>query len=357
VIIDLGEVRTSASGFDVTDADIEPVLVGRTEIESAVLPGEVPARVGAQRGMRIASAERVEAPPVIRPAAAPEDHREQGLLLAGRPAATLGGTKALLANDPNPDRVAALLTAVVFPMIRDGDSVEIECTDGPNAAQDAIVEVVDRWDGETLTFTGLDRQSGELESRTVHVRARATPIGDAYLELAYESELILEGGAPVVVLDVGHRNSRLLLLDFQSGLLDLEILPHGGDSFLAFARRYAEERGWQAGSYIELLRQLEAGVEMLTFGGMSFVTRTFFTCPREELVKAIASSVARRLRAHVEGCGRWPAALLLTGGPAPTLAGDVGRRLTELGMPIEKVEVLARRGSLQLGAKFAWLRR
>ncbi|RME71404.1 MAG: hypothetical protein D6776_10295 [Planctomycetota bacterium] len=350
VVVDMGELRTRAEGFAVEPGGLQPV--GRLELESAVCPGDLPARAGARRGMDSVGG-RLEPPLVV---AHPE--RAEQLLLVGAPAATLGGYRALLAAEPTRERVEALLHAAIGPFVRPGDRVRLVVVDGPSAVADRLREGPARWRATPIELRVFEPWRAALGHCPITVTTHFLPAGEVFTELAYERAWIREGAPPVVVLDVGHKTSRLYIASFFEGLLDLEIIPHGGIRLLEHARRYAAQRGWQTGGDVALLRQLDAGTEMLTFGGMSFVTREFFVLPRQDLEKALCAGIAERLRRHMERGGAWPRALLVAGGGAESFAPAIGLRLAQRGLAIGEVRALrARPSPLIAGALGAVARR
>jgi hypothetical protein len=235
VLVDVGELRTRAEGYALRGGEVS--LLGRLELESAAGHGELPARAGARRGMDSAFGDRVEAPlVVVEPGRRAED---RAFLAVGKTAATLGGYPALLAGEATREKVEAVLHAVIFPYVRSGDRVHLVLVDGPTAVADRLREGPARWRATPLSICAFDGWRGELETRNVTVTTHFLPAGEVFTELVYESGWIEEEGAPAMVLDVGHRTSRLYTVDFMQGLLDLEIIAHGGVRLLEHARRYA----------------------------------------------------------------------------------------------------------------------
>src|SRR5205085_10043390 len=112
-----------------------------------------------------------------------------------------------------------------------------------------------------------------------------------------------------------------------------------GGSLPEHARRHARERRVEPHD-VPILRELRAGLEALTVGGLTFPVRRFFALPREELAKAIAAAAAERLRRHLERGGRWPGALLLAGGLAAPCAAEIAARLAERRLAIARTLVL-----------------
>jgi len=191
---------------------------------------------------------------------------------------------------------------------------------------------------------------GEL---SLDVRScRTVPLGDVLHAFASEQGRFV-GDRPVCALDLGHRSSRMFLLEPAAGVVDALSMPHGGCSFVEFARRYALERRLPPGPDAELLRQLDAGLDIMTFGGLTIPTRTFFDMPRRDLACAIVSDVGARLRRHVEMGGAWPGTLLVTGGPAREVAPEVSRQLRERRMAIEQVDVVPTRSTAAIAMPFA----
>ncbi|GIW71546.1 MAG: hypothetical protein KatS3mg102_1088 [Planctomycetota bacterium] len=352
ILLDVGELRTRAAGYDVTGGGLRPL--GYLVMESAAAPGELPARAGARRGLDAAVvAGRREPPPVI---GHPEGQAHAPLLV-GAPAATLGGYEATLAGGASAAKVLAVLHAALFPFVRTGDRVHLVLVDGPSAVADRLRSGPGRWQEQPVVLRGFEPASGELQPRAVRCNARTLAAGELFLELMCARGWLSEAGPPALVLDLGHRTSRLYLLEASQGLLDLEIIPHGGVRLLEHARRYAAQRGWQTGGDVALLRQLAQGTEMLSFGGMSFVTRQFFTSPLEDLAKALAAGLAERLRRHGERGGRWPGALLVAGGGARTLAPMIGERLAARRLGIAEVRPLEEHPCPQLAGALAMLER
>lgn len=322
VVVDVGALRTRAQAFDVGGGVCQ---LGTLEMESATLSGDVPALAPRQDlgGLRVAE------PAVMRT-------EDGSIVVIGAPAATLGGLNALLAGKATEERVELLLMAAIFPFVSAGDEVEVLVVDSPSVVSDLARSVVAAWQHLEVTLTGFDARRGELVSRAVVLNGTLVPAGSALVEFAIDRNWLAEAGPPLLICDIGHRSSRVYLLSFDGGLLDLDVYHQGGRSLIEYARRYAEERSWQTGGDVSLIRQLAAGTDMLSFGGLSFVTKKFFALPLAELEKTLVAGIASRLSKHIERGGRWPHAMMMTGGGADVLTEGVYRRLANRKLAIER---------------------
>ena len=271
-------------------------------------------------------------------AAAPRPDRS---LAAGREPLALAGDSALLAHSRTLEKLQALLASALFSLCEGGERLALALVADPGEKADRLAEIEELWDDESVALSGTDPAlPGARLTKRVSLCVRTICAGEAFLDQAIALGFLGEGGdraRAVIALDLGHRATRLYVLDADSGVTDLEILPHGGQSFLAHARRFAAERA-VAVDDARLLREIAAGGFALSLGGLTLPTRRLFELPREELEKALAAGIASRLRRIAESGGRIPSSLLLAPVAARALDGPrLARRLAERGFPLEQV--------------------
>jgi hypothetical protein len=330
LIIDAGDLRTRAAAY--TLPALEPA--GAIEIESAValLESTAPSLVPAYAAVDLAAGDPI--PPIT---------DEQGRPLAvGGAAADITGYGAFLAAGVDVGKLDAIVRALVFVLAEPGDHVEIALVGDPGGKADRLRELEAAWTASPeLSITAVDPTSGERETRAFTVAPRVVDAGAALFEVGFARGVLEPDGAPALILDLGHRSVRAYLLDPGQGTLDLEIVPHGGASYLEHARRIAAEAR-DRGRDVSLLRQLANGTDLLAFGATTRVTRKFFEEARRELAKAVAGGVASRLRRHLERGGRWPASLLVAGGLALPDGAEIVAELRARGCAFQKVRTLPR---------------
>jgi hypothetical protein len=257
-----------------------------------------------------------------------------GYCEVGAPAADRAGYEALLAARPATEKIAAIVRAAIFALARGGEKVRLVLVADPGEKADRLEEVAEGLEG-SRPVSAFARRGGPLETRRLAISTHLVPAGSALFAWAFERGALDPDGPPALALDLGHRATRLYLFDPASGVADEDVIPHGGESLLEHARRYARERGAEPND-VALLRELEAGLETITAGGLTFPARQFFALPREDLAKAIAGGAAERLRRHIERGGRWPRTLLFAGGLAGPCAEIVRARLGERGLLFER---------------------
>jgi hypothetical protein len=332
VIVDAGDLRTRAAAFALPG--LEPA--GALEIESAVAllesgPSLVPAYAG------------IDAPPETDPLPPIADPESRAPLAVGAAAADITGYGAFLAAGVDGRKLEILVRAVLFGLCDGGDRVELVLVADPGAKADRLHDLECGWieSGGEVAITAVDPTSSESEVKLLRVAPRALDAGAALFETAFARGALEPDGPPALILDAGHRSTRAYLVDPGQGILDLEIVPHGGASYLEHARRLSAEAR-DRGRDVSLLRQLARGTEMLQFGAFTRVTRKFFDEARRELAKAVACAVASRLRRHLEKGGRWPGALLLAGGLALPDGGEIVAELRARGCSFQRVRTLPR---------------
>ncbi|HVY62030.1 MAG TPA: hypothetical protein VHF22_10280, partial [Planctomycetota bacterium] len=349
VIVDPGDLRTRAAAFALPG--LEPA--GAIEVESAVsLLESAPSLLPAYAGLD-APGETDPLPPIA-------DPETRAPLAVGAAAADITGYSAFLAAGLDARKLETLVRAVLFALCEGGDRVELVLVADPGAKADRLHDLECGWiesaeppahgcEGDAagpggfteLAITAVDPTSSESEVKLLRVAPRMLDAGAALFEAAFARGALEPDGPPALVLDMGHRATRAYLLDPGQGILDLEIVPHGGASYLEHARRLSAEAR-DRGRDVSLLRQLARGTEMLQFGAFTRVTRKFFDEARRELAKAVASAVAARLRRHLEKGGRWPAALLIAGGLALPDGGEIVGELRARGCSFQRVRTLPR---------------
>jgi len=345
LIVDPGDLRTRAALYALPS--LAPLA--SVELESAVAlmdsgAGILPAYAGMDGGP-----ETAPVPPIADP--------ESGAPLAvGAAAADIVGYGAYLAGGCDARKLEALVRAALFLTCEERDRVDLAIVADPGLKSDRVADLCARWGaaGEVVV-TALDPTAGsglssESESRVYAARPRLLDAGAALLEFAFAEGHLEPDGAPALFLDMGHRSTRVYLLDPGAGVVDLDVLPHGGASYLEHARRMAAEAR-DRGRDVSLLRQLARGTEMLSFGSMTRVTRRFFEEARHELAKSVAGAVATRLRRHMERGAPWPRTLVVAGGLALPDGAEVVQELRARGFSFQRVRTLPRAPSpLLLGA-------
>lgn len=331
LIVDAGDLRTRAAAYALPG--LEPA--GSVEIESAVarLESADPSLVPAYAAVDLAAGDPI--PPITDP--------ETGTPLAvGGAAADVTGYAGFLAAGVDPKKLEALIRALVFALCAPGERVELVLVADPGAKADRLRDLECAWiERPEIEVTAVDPTSGERETRPFTILPRVVDAGAALFEVAFARGVLEPDGAPALVLDLGHRTVRAYLFDPGQGTLDLEIVPHGGASYLEHARRIAAEAR-DRGRDVSLLRQLANGTDLLAFGATTRVTRKFFEEARRELAKAVAGTVALRLRRHLERGARWPAALLIAGGLALPDGAEIIAELRARGCAFQKVRTLPR---------------
>lgn len=363
LIVDLGDLRTRAAAF--RGPGLEPG--GTLEVESAVAPldagggGGYLATGGGSFLPAYSGIGTTEAgdplPPILDPA-----HAEAGgggALAVGAAASDLAGYPALVAAGVEAHKLDAILRSLLFALCEPGERVDLLLVADPGAKADRLRDVECAWlERPDVAVTVLDPTDagGAAETRTFRVAPRVLDAGAALFETAFERGILEPDGPPALLLDGGHRATRAYLVDPGQGILDLEIVPHGGASYLEHARRIAAEAR-DRGRDVSLLRQLASGTDMLTFGATTRLTRRFFEEARRELSKAVAQSVAGRLRRHLERGGRWPAGLLLAGGLALPDGAEIVSELRARGCAFQRVRTLPRSPSALIEGALAAERR
>jgi hypothetical protein len=259
---------------------------------------------------------------------------EGGYVEVGEGAADRAGYEALVGARVTAEKLEAIARAAIFALAQGGDAVRLVLIADPGEKADRLDEVADSLEG-VRPISAIPRAGGAVETKRLAIEARCLPAGEALFEWAWKKGAFGPDEAPVVALDMGHRAARLYLLDPAAGLADGDVIPHGGESLLEHARRYARERGYSA-SDARLLREIRAGVETLTIGGLTFPARHFFALPKEDIGKAIAAAAATRLRRHLERGGRWPRAAIFAGGLAFACGDIVRAKLEERGLSFAK---------------------
>jgi hypothetical protein len=327
VIVDPGDTVTRAWALDPAQPGGAPVAI---EIESAA----------ASVYVRPSSCDPdVDAEPPAGPPPIVGMGEAGGFFEVGAAAADREGYGALLAARPTAEKLEALVRAVLFALAHGGDRVKLVLVADPGEKADRLEEVAESLAG-SRPITAVPRAGGPIETRRLAIEARTVAAGEALLERACAHGDIDERSGPALALDLGHRSTRLYLLDPTMGAVDHDLIPHGGESFIEHARRFAREKGVEPDE-VAILREARAGLEALTLGGLTFPVRRFFALPAEEVAKAIAGAVAERLRRQLERGGRWPGALLLAGGLAAPCAATVAARLAERGLAIARTRVIA----------------
>jgi hypothetical protein len=342
LLLDPGDLRTRAAAFD--PATLAPL--GSLEMESAVAPRDAgPSLLPAYAGLE-GGPEEDPVPPLLDP--------ETGAALAvGSAAADTAGYGATLAAGCEPRKLLALASAALFLLAEDGVALDLVIVADPGAKADRVADLVARWSREEeVAVTALDPSAcsalgAEGETRRLRVRPRLLDAGAALLELCFARGHIEPDGPPALVLDLGHRSTRAYLLDPSAGVVDLEVVPHGGASYLEHARRLSAEAR-DRGRDVSLLRQLAQGTDTLHFGAVTRLTRRFFEEARRELARAVAGAVATRLRRHLERGAAWPRTLVLCGGLAIPDGGEVASELRARGCAFQRVRSLPRSPSALL---------
>ncbi len=320
IAIDLGDLRTRA---------VDLLEGAAIDFESAAAPVYPRFSWDAEDGAPPDPSERASsaapAPPEIVGMGDGGGYMEVGVAAADR-----DGLEAFVAARPTVDKLVALARAALFALARGGDAVRVVFVADPGEKADRLEEAAEALEG-SRPVSALVRRGGPLETRRLAIEARCVPAGEALFEWCFARDVFDGEGAPAVALDLGHRATRFYLLDPASGVADQDVIPHGGESLLAHACRYARERGAEPHEPA-LLREIRAGLDAITVGGLTYPAARFFTLPREDLAKAIAAAAAARLRRHLERGGRWPRALVVAGGLAAPCAALVRARLAERGL-------------------------
>lgn len=322
IILDVGDLKTRALAIE------GPGAATLVELESAAAPVHV-------RDFETADASQ------------PSDEVPQivglgdpgGFVEVGAPAADRAGYDALVAARPTAEKIEALARAALFSLARGGDRVRLVLVASPGETADRLEEVAFALEG-TRPLAAIAAPGAPLETRRLTIEPETLAAGTALLERAFAIGAVEDGGAPALALDLGHRATRLYLIDPAAGAVDVDVIPHGGESLLEHARRFAREKGAEPRD-LAILRELAAGAEMLSVGGLAYPVRRFFELPRDDLAKAIAGAAAERLRRQLERGGRWPGTLLLAGGLAGACAGALSARLAERGLALARQIVLA----------------
>jgi hypothetical protein len=336
IVVDPGDLVTRAVACDLAN----PAALDRLALESAA--ASVHPRPGSYDDPAPAPAAPL-APAVVGMG------EGGGFFEVGASAADREGLAALLAARPSAEKLEALVRAAIFALARGGDRVSLVLVADPGEKADRLEEVARALEG-ARPITAIAAPGAPLETRRLAISARTLTAGAALLEQAFAAGAIGdESGAPALGLDLGHRSTRLFLLDPSVGSLDHDLIPHGGESFLEHARRYTREKGVEPDD-VSILREVRAGLQALTVGGLTFPVRRFFALPREELAKAIASATAQRLRRHLERGGRWPQAVLLAGGLAAPCVDTIAARLEDRGLAIARKLVLKAESATLEGA-------